>query len=57
VWSTTKRLRFVAKAVTRKIKEVITNGNGLGVNPIPKNSKAYLGEIGMVVHANKMTSP
>jgi hypothetical protein len=50
-----KRLRFVVEEVTRKIKELATNGNGLEVNLIPKNSKAWLCEIGMVVHANKTT--
>ncbi len=52
-----KRLRFVVEEVTRKIKEVATNKNGLGVYLIPKNSKAGSCEIEMVVHANKMTRP
>ncbi len=50
-----ERLRFVAEEVTRKIKKVATNKNGLGVHLIPK--KAGSCEIGMVVHANKMTCP
>ncbi len=40
MWSARKRLRFVAEEVSSKIKEVATNKNGLGVNLIPKNSKA-----------------
>jgi hypothetical protein len=35
-----KRLRFVVEEATRKIKEVATNRNGLGVNLVAKNSKA-----------------
>ncbi len=45
-----------AKA-TIKGKEVATNGNGLGVEIVSKNSKVRLGEIGMVVDVNKMACP
>jgi hypothetical protein len=43
-----KRLRFMAKEMATKCKEVATNGNGLGIELIPKNSKVRLGEIKMV---------
>ncbi len=44
----------MAEEVVGKCKEVATNGNGLGIKLIPKNSKVHLSEIKMVVHANKM---
>jgi hypothetical protein len=50
-----KRLRFVVQEATIKNKEVATNGNGLGVEVVLKNSKVKLGEIGMVVDVNKIT--
>jgi hypothetical protein len=34
-----------------------TNGNGLGIELNLKNFKAQLGEIKVVVHANKMARP
>jgi hypothetical protein len=47
----------MAKEMVGKCKEVATNGNGLGIELILKNSKAQLGEIKMVVHINKMARP
>ncbi len=40
-----------------KCNEVATNGNGLGIELISKNSKARLGKIKVVVHVNKMAHP
>ncbi len=42
---------------TIKSKEVATNGNGLGVEIVSKNSKIQLGKIRMVVDVNKMAYP
>jgi hypothetical protein len=47
----------VAEEVVGKCKEVATNGNGLGIELISKNSKAQLGNIKIVVHVNKMVPP
>jgi len=44
----------VVEEVARKGKGVVTNKNGLGVEIGSKNSKAQLGEIGVVMHVNKM---
>ncbi len=40
-----------------KGKEVATNRNGLGIELKLKNSKAWLGKIEVVMHANKMAHP
>ncbi len=45
----------MVQEATIKNKEVATNGNGLGVEVVLKNSKVKLGEIGMVVDVNKIT--
>jgi hypothetical protein len=37
-----------------KGKAVVTNKNGLGVEIGLKNSKVRLGEIGVIMHVNKM---
>jgi hypothetical protein len=44
----------MVQEVARKCKKVTTNGNGLGIEVVPKNSKVQSGEINIVVHVNKM---
>jgi hypothetical protein len=49
--------RFMVEKAIEKNKEVVTNGNGFGVELKLKNSKAQLGGIEVVVCANKMAHP
>ncbi len=52
-----KRLRFMVEKVIENGKEVVTNGNRLGVGFKLKNYKCWLSKIGVVVHRNKMAHP
>ncbi len=47
----------MARKVVEKGKEVVTNGNGLGVELKLKKIKVQLGDIKIMVHANKITHP
>ncbi len=48
-------LMFVVEEVDEKGKEVVTNGLGVGLEY--KNSNAWLSEIEVMVHVNKMAHP
>jgi hypothetical protein len=52
-----KKPRFMVEKMIEKGKEVVTNGNGFGVEFKLKNSQAQSGGIGVVVCANKMAHP
>jgi len=52
-----EKVKVMVEEATKKNKEVATNRNGLGVELESKNSKARLGKIRVLVHANKMARP
>jgi hypothetical protein len=52
-----KGLKFIREEVVEIGKGVATNGNGLGIELNLKNFKVWLGEVKVVVRANKMAHP
>jgi hypothetical protein len=56
-WSIAKRLKFTREEAIEIGKGVATNGNGLGIELGLKNFKARLGEVKVMVRANKMACP
>ncbi len=52
-----KGLKFTREEAVEISKGVATNGNGLGIELNLKNFKVRLGEVKVVVRANKMAHP